>query len=131
MIQVQDTVDKLYVIGHASDDVKKATHASHDVCVAVTALIKMLVISIPAIGGDNPPMTVKPGKFILTKKALSVKSQILIEAFLDTIKSLSAEYHQYVRLYDEKGNEITDFMKDVESDSDKVFPDWRDYVVGK
>lgn len=131
MIQVQDTVDKLYVIGHASDDVKKATHVSHDVCVAVTALIKMLVISIPAIGGDNPPMTVKPGKFILTKKTLSVKSQILIEAFLDTIKSLSAEYHQYVRLYDEKGNEITDFMKDVESDSDKVFPDWRDYVVGK
>lgn len=131
MIQVQDTVDKLYVIGHASDDVKKATHASHDVCVAVTALIKMLVISIPAIGGDNPPMTVKPGKFILTKRSLSVKSQILIDAFLDTIKSLSIEYHQYVRLYDEKGNEITDFMEAVESDSDKVFPDWRDYVVGK
>lgn len=128
MIQVQNTVDKLYVIGHASDDPRRSTNVSHDVCVAVTSLTKMLYVSIPAIGGDNPPMTVKPGKFILTKRDLSVKSQVLIEAFIDTIKNLSVEYHQYVRLYDEHGYEIIS-KSDAVSDDERVFPDWRDYIV--
>lgn len=130
MIRVQNKVNKLCVVGHASQDAQSASSESHDVCVSVTALTKMLIVGLSDVVGDNPSYQVESGRFVLNKSGLSKRSFLLIEVFMRSVWDLSQHHPDYVRLYGNDGSEIR--MNGVSSGIDEhqpLFPDWRDFVV--
>lgn len=130
MIQVQNTPEKLSVVGHAVDDMSQMTEITRDACLTMTVLVKSLMTGITKGCMEHPPMKVSYGKFVLHKQGLSKKSLFLIETFLLTVRELIYQYHGYLMLYDEFGNEvISKEQAEKESVYQPLFPDWRNYIV--
>lgn len=131
MIQVKNTKAKLCVLGHAAASCEQVSVESRDVCVSVTAMMKMMLAGFTRVCPVQPPMTVSSGKFVLDKHGLSKEGLLLVAIFVDAVKDLVCEYPEYIRLYGENGQE---WFPDGDSmrkncSCKPLFPDWREFQV--
>lgn len=130
MIQVKISKEKLCVVGHAADSEAQVNQTSRDVCVSVTAMIKMLLAGFDRVCSEQPAMKVSSGKFVVSKVGLPKEALLLIAIFISSVELLVTKYPEYIRLYGEDGQELVP-KEDVAKNGvySPLFPDWRDYQV--